>query len=252
MIARYLPAAALAAAAWAAPASAHIIYATSFEPGQSWAGPLRGQDLWSDTPENNYVVTQSNPYIGTQAATFAPGDTGASDATRRTQFILLDPIPGMVVLVLTAQVRLDDIRADTGLSLNISAVAQVPGGVLNIGVLNGRAVASSGAGSGGFFALGPELPRGEYVEISANMDMYTGHTTLMLGETQFGEFHLPIDWIHNLEWSSDINMTSGFTMTSPGSDSMTIDSVRLWHVPAPTSCALLLGLLAVHCRRRRS
>lgn len=243
---------ALMVVAAAGVAQAHVIYTTGFEIGQTSPGPLRGQDLWSDTPLNAFSVSDSNPGEESQSIVFAPGSSGVSLAHRTTDQIAMHGWPGMTDLMFSAMVRIDNARDGSSFDLNIRAVDEIPGGALNIGIQDGRAYASSSLHDAPFL-LGPQLEVGRWTEIMLVLNMLTGDFMGMVDGMEFGMFHVPLEMLE-LDASSGVTISAGIQMDGPGAESIQIDSLRVMHMmPSPGAAALLgLGLLRVGTSRRRA
>ncbi|CAG0960685.1 hypothetical protein PHYC_00709 [Phycisphaerales bacterium] len=231
-------------------ANAHIIYGTSFEPGQGMPGPLVGQDLWNGTPGWN--VTNDSAHIGIHSITYsaASGPSG-TQASRPTPHIQLDPILYWVALRLEAAVRLDTMRPDATSSFRLWAANEVPGGVLQIGVDDGRAVVTSGLDNAPLL-VGPEIAPGSYAFIVAELDMFTGHVVAMVNDVPFGSFELSIPTIRALDSATGISVAASVSGgTGSPTETVHVDSVRLWHVPAPGIAGCFAAAALCLPRRRR-
>ncbi len=242
----------LLALAGVACADGHIIYATSFEPGQGFPGPLPGQDQWQGTGGTGaWQVANDASYFGFHSVKFDAANGGASDAVRQTAFIQLDPIPGWVVLRLEGYFKLDGLRTDSSSSFRYWAVNEVLGGLLQIGVDNGHVVATSGMNNAPVL-VGPAVPLGEWAYIVAEMDMYTGAVTAMLNDVPFGGFQLSIPEIEGLESSTGVSIHASVSGgTGPATEVMHMDSLRIWHTPsAGTLPVVIAGLVGLSRRRR--
>lgn len=232
-----------------AAASAHIVYATSFEPGQGMPGPLAGQDLWSNTGgPGAWRVSNQNPAVGIHNVTFNPANGLSASASRPTMHIQLDPILYWVALRLEANIRIDDLRMAADSSVRVSAANEVPGGVLQIGVENGYAVVTSGLNNAPLL-IGPAIIPGQYAYVVAELDMFTGLVTAFLNDAPFGSFQLDIAMIHSLDSATGITMAADFD--AGGTETVYMDSVRLWHVPTPAT-AFAFALAGLAARRRRA
>lgn len=233
----------------AAGANAHIIYGTSFEPGQGMPGPLVGQDLWFGTPGWN--VTNDSAHFGIHSIAYNAANGPSAQASRPTMHIQLDPILYWVALRLEAAVRIDSVRPDATSSFRLWAANEVTNGVLQIGVDNGHAVVTSGL-SNAPLLVGPEVTPGQYAFIVAEMDMFTGHVVAMLNDVPFGSFDLSIPEIRALESATGISVAANVSGGSGNpTETIHVDSVRLWHVPGPGVGVFVAGLGMLGLRRRR-
>lgn len=232
-------------------ASAHIIYATSFEPGQGFPGPLPGQDLWQGTTgPAAWRVTNDDAYFGFHSVAFNAANGPEAEAFRQTAFIQLDPIPGWVVLRLEAYFKLEGLRSDSTSSFRFWSVNEVLGGLLQVGIDNGRAVATSGMNNAPL-VIGPHVPIGEWAYIVAEMDMYTGAVTAMLNDVPFGGFQLSIPDIEALESSTGMSIAATVTGgTGPATERLHMDSLRIWHTPSAGTLPLA-GIALLNLARRR-
>lgn len=236
-----------------ASAEAHIIYATGFEPGQGFPGPLPGQDQWQGTGgPAAWQVSNDDAYFGFHSVKFNAANGPSSDAVRQTAFIQLDPTPGWVVLRLEGFFKLEGLRADSTSSFRHWAVNEVNGGVLQIGVDNGRVVATSGL-SNAPLLVGPAVPLGEWVYIAAEMDMFTGAVTATMNNVPFGGFQLSIPEIESLESSTGVSISASVSGgTGPATEVMYMDSLRIWHTPSVGTLWMVAGLGIVGMRRKRN
>jgi hypothetical protein len=236
--------------AFAGMAGAHVIYTTGFEVGQTAPGPLRGQDLWSSTPGNRFEVTTMNPGMDDQSIRFAPGGNGTSLANRPTMEIAMHGWPGMTMLMLSAMVRLDDVRPTSEVNFQLMAVDEVPGGALTVGLQNGRAFVSSQLHMQPF-VLGPAIAHGRWVEIMLQLDMATGDVMGMVDGEMFGMFHIPTHMLE-MDAASGITMNAEFFTDGPGAESLGIDAVTVMHMaPSPGAVAAMLMAAPMVSRRRR-
>ncbi|GJQ30998.1 MAG: hypothetical protein HBSAPP03_28820 [Phycisphaerae bacterium] len=242
----------LALAGAATPAMGHIIYATSFEPGQGFPGPLPGQDLWQGTTgPAAWRVTNADSYFGFHSVVFNAINGPQAEAYRQTAYIQLDPIPGWVVLRLEGYFKLEGLRPDSTSSFRFWSVNEVPGGLLQVGIDNGRVVATSGMNNAPLL-IGPAVPLGEWNYLVAEMDMYTGAVTGMLNDVPFGGFQLSIPDIEALESSTGMSFSASVSGgTGPATERLYMDSLRIWHTPAPgVASVAATALLFIHRRRR--
>jgi len=235
----------------ASPASAHIIYTTSFESGQASVGALRGQDFWTNSANNRFQVTNAMSGFGAQSISYASNAGGPTSAMRPTLHIQLDPIPGMVMLQLYALVRVENLRPDTQTNLTLWAAQEVTGNVLRTGIQNGAMFSSSGLGAQPHIT-GPAFTPGVWHEVMVQLDMITGHGQGMIDGQVYGEFDLPITEFQNLELATGIGLqASFFNAAGAGPEVMYIDTVTIRHPPAPGTAVGLLGGLVIAGRRRR-
>jgi len=231
-------------------ASAHVIYTTGFEVGQTAPGLLRGQDLWSDTPLNQFVVSTQAPGEEGQSILFAPGGSGTSLAHRPTDQISMHGWPGMTILMVSAMVRVDNLRSDSSVNLNIRTVDEITGGALNIGLQDGHAYIGSALHDAPLL-IGPEIMAGEWAEIMLELDMETGDVMGSMNGMMFGMFHIPVDMLQ-MDASSGVTMSASFQTSGPGDEMLQVDAIRVMHMmPSPGAAGvLLLGLGAMPRRRR--
>jgi hypothetical protein len=232
------------------PLRAHVIYSTGFEPGQCNPGPLVGQDSWMGTtlPEGWRVMAGSAP-VGAHHIIYEATTGAEAMGERTTGHIQLEPMPGMSALRLEALVRVRGLRTDAMSSLHLMTVHEVPDGLLNIGIVNGQIIGTSGL-PGSPTVAGPMVPVNQWFHMVAELDMITGEVVFRLDDAPIGGFMLDMQTVMSFEHADGITLHAMVTGGStPATETFEVDSLRLWHTPAPG--AIPIAAIACLCAARR-
>jgi len=230
-------------------ARAHIIYATDFEPGAYVAGPIEGQDLWTDTPGNPFRVSPASPIadaysLRLNAADIALG--GGSVLTRETMQIGVEPVPGMMILNLSTLLRIEN--ADAGSNPAITIEYGWTAGLATFRVTP-FSITLRSAFTGEVFAT--TTPAGT-LDLLAEIDLLTGVFTGYVNGQAFGTTTLPTDQLQNQEDMSGVRVTGSVSGPASYPQVFVLDSMMLRHiVPAPGAASLAAAGCVAALRRRR-